>query len=219
MSLLRRRWKTGLLGALMNRVSRIHLKRASSHQEGSQSLSDQNEETIMKCSKIFIGVACVITAAIAYAGGTPDFVKFPAGYDASFTNYATMNRSGSAAVAKMYANDIAVSSYKKGKPAASGSVIVMEVYKPKMDDSGKPIVGSDGLNEIAALAAIAVMERRDAWSGGLSQDDQVGDWAFAIYNPDGTPKQNDLTCVACHTPLKDQGFLFSHQRLVDSTKY
>ena len=136
-------------------------------------------------------------------------------YGAIFTKYTTMNRSGSAAVAKMYANDTALSSYKKGQPAASGSIMVMEVYKPKKDADGKPIVGRDGINEIAKLAAIAVMERRDAWPANYAAADRVGTWGFAIYNPDGTPKKNNLTCVVCHTPLTQQDFLFSHQRLVD----
>ena len=173
----------------------------------------------MKYGRIVVGVACVLTALVAHAGGNPDFVKFPSGYAAIFTKYTTMNRSGSAAVAKMYANDTAVASYKKGQSAASGSVIVMEVYKPKKGADGKPLVGSDGVNEIAKLAAIAVMERRDAWPTSYSGGDRVGTWGFAIYNPDGTPKKNELTCVACHTPLDKQDFLFSHQRLADFVKH
>ena len=136
-------------------------------------------------------------------------MKFPHAYDATFTNYTKMNRAGSAAVAKMYANDVALSSYKKDMPAAPGSKIVMEVYKPKKDSDGKPVVGAE------TALAIAVMERRDAWPGGLAQGDQLGGWAFAIFNPDGSPKQNDLTCVVCHTPYEKQDYLFSHQKLVD----
>ncbi|NIO41864.1 MAG: hypothetical protein GTO41_17845, partial [Burkholderiales bacterium] len=70
--------------------------------------------------------------------------------------------------AKMYANDVAISSYKNGQPAASGSVIIMEVYKPKKNADGEPIVGADGINKIDKLAAIAVMERRTNWPGDLS---------------------------------------------------
>ena len=169
----------------------------------------------MKYSSILVGLVCAVSAVAAYAGGTPDFVAFPSGYGAIFTKYTTLNRSASAAVAKMYANDTAVSSYKKGRTAASGSIIVMEVYKPKKDADGKPIVGKDGINEIAKLAAIAVMERRDAWPANFAASDRVGTWGFAIYNPDGTPKKNDLTCVACHTPLKEQDFLFSQRHLID----
>lgn len=169
----------------------------------------------MKYSSILVGLVFAASAGAASAGGNPDFVAFPSGYGAIFTKYTTLNRSGSAAVAKMYANDTAVSSYKKGQSAASGSIIVMEVYKPKKDADGKPIVGSDGINEIAKLAAIAVMERRDAWPANYAAGDRVGTWGFAIYNPEGTPKKNNLICVACHTPLAQRDFLFSHQRLVD----
>ncbi len=172
----------------------------------------------MKCSRIVIGAAFALSALVAYAGGNPEHVAFPSGYGAIFTKYTTMNRSGSAAIAKMYANDAAIASYMKGQAAASGSIVVMEVYKPKKDADGKPIVGSDGVNEISKLAAIAVMERRDSWPAGYAASDRVGTWGFAIYNPDGTPKQNDLPCVACHTPLDQQDFLFSHQRLVDFVK-
>lgn len=172
----------------------------------------------MKYGKIVIGAACGLLAVVAFAGGNPQFVQFPNGYQGSFTNYTKMNRAGSAAVAKMYANDVAMSSYKKGQPAASGSVIVMEVYKPKKDAAGNVIVGSDGVNEIDQLAAIAVMERRSSWPAGYAADDRVGTWGFAIYNPDGSPKSNDLDCVTCHTPYEQQDHLFSYQALVDYAK-
>ena len=74
----------------------------------------------MRYGKVVIGVACGLLAVAAFAGGNPRYVQFPEGYAGAFTNYATFNRSGSAAVAKMYANDLALSSYKKGQPAASG---------------------------------------------------------------------------------------------------
>ena len=147
----------------------------------------------MKYSKIIIGAACGLTAILAFAGGNPQYVQFPGGYQDSFTNYAMMNRAGSAAVAKMYANDIAIASARKGH--------------------GKPIVGSDGVNKIDKLAAIAVMERRTTWPGNYAASDRVGRWGFAIYNPDGTPKANKLDCVTCHSPLEQQDYMFSHQWL------
>jgi hypothetical protein len=59
------------------------------------------------------------------------------------------------------------------------------------------------------------MERRDSWNAAYSEDDRVGDWGFAIYNSDGTPKKNDLNCPVCHTPLKEQDYLYSHQPLLE----
>lgn len=127
----------------------------------------------MNYKKIFVGTVCALSALSAinaYAEGNPEYVKFPTGYETSFANYTTMNRDGKEQVAKMYANDAAISSYKKGQTAAPGSVVVMEVYKPKKDADGKSIVGSDGIYEIGKLAAVAVMERRDAWEAAYSPD-------------------------------------------------
>ncbi|MBT4770473.1 MAG: hypothetical protein HOO00_08155, partial [Rhodospirillaceae bacterium] len=98
----------------------------------------------MYLRRIFIGAFCVFFAFNAYAGGDPDYVKYPKGYQESFTNYATMNRNGKEQVAKMYANEVAISSYGKDQKASAGSVIVMEVYKPKKDADGKAVEGSEG---------------------------------------------------------------------------
>ncbi len=172
----------------------------------------------MNYSKILGGMMCALSATYVYAEGDPEFVKFPTGYDAAYTNYATMNRNGMELVAKMYANDIAISSYMKGSTAASGSVIVMEVYKPKKDANDKPVMGSDGVYVIDKLAAVAVMERRDTWEDTYPPDHRLDNWGFAIYNPDGTPKSNDLACVECHSPLKQEDYLFSYIPLLSYLK-
>ena len=165
----------------------------------------------MKYSKIFSGMVFALSAIYVYADGDPEFVKFPTGYDASYTHYKTMNRNGKELVAKMYANDIAISSYKKGRTADSGSIIVMEVYKPEKDANDKPIVGSDGVYAIDKLAAVAVMERRDDWEEAYASEHRLVNWGFAIYNPDGTPKSNELACVECHTPqTTSEDYLFSY---------
>jgi len=163
-------------------------------------------------------MACGLWAAGALAGGNPEHVQFPDGYSESFTHYATMNRAGKEQIAKMYANDVAIASYKQSEPAASGSTLVMEIYKPKKGDDGKAVVGSDGTYEIDTLAAVAVMRRSDAWDASLLEADSLAGWGFALFKPDGTPKDNTLTCVACHTPLQQQDYLFSYQQLTDYVK-
>lgn len=169
----------------------------------------------MTYPKIVVSLACLLVAVCVYAGGDPDYVAFPEGYDASFTNYATLNRVGTELVAKMYANDVAISSYKQEPKAASGSILIMEIYKSKKDADGKALVGDDGVYVIDQLAAVAVMERRDNWDAAYPAEHRVGNWGFALYNPDGTPKANELQCVVCHTPLAHQDFMFSHHLLVN----
>ena len=119
----------------------------------------------MNLSKIIISVLCSLSTLCASAGGDPEFVQYPEGYTASFSNYITMNRAGKELVAVMYANDVAVSSYEKGGPAAPGSIVIMEIYKPMKDEAGKAIMDSDGLYEMDSLAAVAVMRRARARTG------------------------------------------------------
>lgn len=147
-----------------------------------------------------------------YAGGNPEFVAFPSGYQDDFSRYSTQNRGNNQQVADLYANEVALESVKNGT-LASGSVIVMEVYKPKKDDAGNIVTGRDGMFEKSELAAIAVMERRANWSGEFAADHRTGGWGFAIYDPRGNPKANDLDCVSCHSPLADQQYLFSYDAL------
>lgn len=148
-------------------------------------------------------------------GGNPDFVKLPDGYEQIFSQYSIANRANQTQVAKFYANQIAVESYKKGEEAAPGSIVIMEIYEPKKDDDGKIISGENGLFEIDKLTAVAVMEKRNNWDSAYQTSDRTGDWGFAVYNPDGTVKVNDLNCVQCHAPLQQQDYLFSYQKLVD----
>lgn len=167
---------------------------------------------------IAVVAVIAITPIYAYAGGDPEYVKFPEGYDKTFTQYATMNRANQTQVAKLYANESAISSYTQGNKSASGAVVVMEIYTPKKDADGKPIAGSDGIFEIDSLAAVAVMENSANWDAAFPKENRTGDWGFAVYNPDGTAKSNDLNCVQCHTPLQAQDYLFTYQRLVDFVK-
>ena len=165
-------------------------------------------------------IAAVLIAAplYVYAGGDPEHVKFPEGYEKTFTKYATMNRANQTQVAKLYANDVAISSYQQGNKSAPGSIVIMEIYTPKKDAEGKPIAGKEGVFEIDSLSAVAVMENRNNWDAAFPQENRTGNWGFAVYNPDGTPKSNDLNCVQCHTPLQAQDYLFTYQKLVDFVK-
>ena len=159
-----------------------------------------------------------ITPIYAQSGGDPEYVEFPEGYEKAFTKYATANRANQTQVAKLYANEIATASYKENQAGASGSVVVMEIYSTKTGEDGKPVAGDDGIFEIDSLAAVAVMENRDNWDDAYPAENRTGNWGFAVYNPDGTEKSNDLNCVQCHTPLSGQDYLFTYQKLVDFVK-
>jgi hypothetical protein len=129
-----------------------------------------------------------------------------------------MNRKGKAQVAKLYANDVAVASYKKGIVADSGSIVVMEIYSPKNNTNGAPALASDGLYEIEALSAILVLEKRDDWDPEFPSEQRLGGWGFAGYDSEGKPKGNIGSCIGCHTPLDQQDYLFSQKKLMNHAR-
>lgn len=169
----------------------------------------------MKLSLKLLALMSLSLPFYAHGGGDPDFVKYPERYEQIFTQYGMANRANQTQLAKFYANEIAVESYKKGEEAAPGSIVIMEIYEPKKDAKGDIITGEGGLFVINKLAGVAVMEKRNDWDSAFQPANRAGDWGFAVYNPDGTPKSNDLNCVQCHIPLQQQDHLFTYKKLVD----
>ncbi len=158
----------------------------------------------------FIGLTTL--SLITYAGGNPEHVAFPTAYQDQFTKYDTRNRSNGKQVAVLYANQVAMDSVPSDILAA-GSTIVMEVYKTVPGEDDKPITGEDGVFQKGPLAAVAVMQKGGDWPSAFSSDDRAGDWGFAIYNTDGTPKSNDLDCATCHSPYEANNYMFSYSSL------
>ena len=158
--------------------------------------------------------ALIPVAIVAVAGGNPEFVNLPGNYLSEFSNYDVRNRGNGKQLAVLYANKTAVESAANGV-MANGSVIVMEIYKKKLDENGNAVMNSNGLFEKGKFAAIAVMEKRDNWESGFASEQRAGNWGFAIYNTDGSVKDNNLDCASCHIPLENQGYMFSHASLVE----
>lgn len=162
-------------------------------------------------NKIIALLFLVITVS-AFAGGRNDQVKYPAGYQDTFIHYHTQNRANNKQLARLYANQTATDSSKHGV-LADGSIVIMEIHKPKVGADGKPVAGEDGLFLRDKLAAVAVMEKRSDWGADYPADQRAGGWGFALYDTQGQPKENDLECQVCHQPLTKTDFMFSFSRL------
>jgi hypothetical protein len=165
-----------------------------------------------------IGVAGIalssVVASVAQAGA--DQVQLPEGYADAFAHYATINRADDRKqVVKIFANDIALQSAKDGPPLDSGAVIVMEVYKAKLDASENPVVGADGFFEPDALTFIGVMETRDGWGGDYPDEWRNGSWEYAGFKPDDHSfiERDYQPCFECHKPMHEGDYLFSFEAL------
>jgi Cytochrome P460 len=149
----------------------------------------------------------------------PEEVSFPEGYPENFVHYSTVNRADDRKqVVKMFANDIALSSAKDGAPLDSGAVLVMEVYKAKLDADDNPVVGSDGFFEPDEMALIAVMETRSGWGADYPEAWRNSEWEFAAFKPDDhTLVERDYQpCFECHKPLTGSDFVFSFKALSEA---
>jgi hypothetical protein len=159
-------------------------------------------------------VAAWLLGSAALAG--PDNIAFPENYQDEFTHYGTVNRADERKqVVKMFANDVALASAKEGAPLDSGSVLVMEVYKAKLDENENPVVGSDGFFEPGDMAAIAVMESREGWGDEYPAEIRNGTWEYALFDA----KEHTLVdrdhqpCFECHKPLHEADYVFSFDAL------
>jgi hypothetical protein len=157
------------------------------------------------------GMAGAMAPAAPATAATGNPVAFPAGYQRSFTQYATVNRADERKqVVKLFANDAALASARDGAPLESGSVLAMEIYKATLNGAGEPVVGPDGYFIPAELTGIAVMENRAGWGMSHPEEWRNGSWEYALFNQDGSAKEADLQkCFACHKPKEADGYLFS----------
>jgi hypothetical protein len=161
--------------------------------------------------------AAMLSALASSAQAGADLVQLPEGYQDGFTHYTTNNRDEPKQVVRIFANDVAVASAKGGAPLDSGSVIVMEVYKAKLDAAENPVVGADGKFEAGELALVTVMETREGWGEDYPDEWQNGSWEYAAFKPDGSFVERDYQpCFECHKPLHEADYMFSFDALAQA---
>jgi hemoglobin len=94
-----------------------------------------------------------------------------------------------------------------GQNFPNGTVMVMEIYKAKMDGD-KLATGMDGKPMKGDLAKVFVMGKDDGWGSKLPENLRNGDWVYAAYDATSRPIMEDFTkCRACHMPLAQKDFV------------
>lgn len=94
-----------------------------------------------------------------------------------------------------------------GQNFPNGTVMVMEIYKAKMDGD-KLATGMDGKPVKGDLAKVFVMGKDQGWGGDLPDNLKNGDWIYAAYDASSKPLMEDFTkCRACHAPLAQKDYV------------
>jgi hypothetical protein len=160
--------------------------------------------------------AVALLAATASSAG-PERVTFPTGYR-SHKRYFTVDRAVNDTVRLFYVSPEAAEKVKPVEPLPSGTVITMEIYKAKLDETGKPAKDGTGRLVRGELVSIQVMEKRAGWGQTYDAELRNGDWDYAQFDPDGKPNHpaDQTVCLACHRKMAKQDFVFSRTQLAAS---
>lgn len=163
-------------------------------------------------------LAVCLSVCAGTADADPKRVRLPADYDpAKWLMYGIHNRPDNGQVRYLYANAVAAEGAKSDAGLPNGSVLVMEVYKAKVDPAGAPVVGADGYFEKAELLQYSVMEKQAGWGADIPENIRNGDWNYTVYTPDKVNKTDtkEEVCLACHLPLgKGADYVLSWDELV-----
>ena len=162
------------------------------------------------------GASVENTEASADASTSSKEVAFPKDYRKTFTNYLSLDRvQNHDQIIRLFANDIAMQGLDENGKLPFGSVLVGEVYKAKLDDSGKVMVSSLGRRIRGELVLVAVMEKGEHLGKGHPEELANGHWEFGAFKRDGSFAGKDLnSCRACHAPLKEADHVFSFEHFI-----
>lgn len=145
-------------------------------------------------------------------------VTFPEGYKESFVKYHTISFPATRQVRYYYANKVAVTAAKAGKPLPDGSVLFAEVYAAKVGADGKPVVGADGFFVAEKLVAYTAMARDAGWGNDIPEMLRNENWNYAVFTTDKQqrPGVNQAECLGCHKPLDNVSYTFTLKQLADA---
>jgi len=161
-------------------------------------------------------LVAILLAFATPAAAAPQDVRLPADWRETFVRYWEGDRlpPNDTQTGVAWANRTALESAKQGGPFAYGSILVLEVWKAKLDDTGKPILDAEGKRIPDQLVMLGVMEKQPGFGAGWPEELRNGEWEYAAFKPDGTFIERDYTpCLQCHKPLADSDYVFSRQAL------
>lgn len=133
-------------------------------------------------------------------------LALPAGYQNGPKFLSDVQRPDAKQVRELYINAVGAKT-NVGQPFPNGTVMVMELYKVKMNGEA-PEMGPDGKLIKGDLAKVFVMGKGEGWGQEVPDNLKNGSWVFSAYGSDGKALAEDFTkCRACHAPLAAKDFV------------
>jgi cytochrome c553 len=147
-------------------------------------------------------------------------VRFPEGYQTSFTKYHTINFPATRQVRYYYANPAALQAAKDGRDLPNGAYLFAEVYSARLDADKKPVMGSDGFYVADQLLFYTAMARDAGWGKDIPEMLRNDEWNYGVFTTakQARPGVNQAECLACHKPLDKVSYTFTLKELTGVAK-
>jgi hypothetical protein len=128
-----------------------------------------------------------------------DRVGFPDGYEQEYKLLFIVDRRDNRSVRVVCGNAVAATA-QEGEPFPYGSILVMEVWRARLDADGKVVTDGNGRLIRSTLSTVFVMRKEEGF-GEAYQRQRTGEWEYVAYQPDGsyqTSPEESNDCAACH---------------------
>lgn len=134
---------------------------------------------------------------------------------AGLVHYHTQNFPEERQVRRYYANAVAARAAREGRRLPDGSLLLIEVYAPKLGRDLEDMIGPDGTYVPGTLLQYRVMARGPGWGKDMPPILRNEDWNYAVFTSDRRLRQdvNHAECLACHRPQDKDSFLFTLRQL------
>jgi hypothetical protein len=141
-------------------------------------------------------------------------ISFPVAY-LSWPVFGVVDRPDIKAVRTYYVNPDALAGSKSGQPAPSGTILVMEVRKAKLDASGNPETDARGrFIKTDEVTAINVQAKQTGWGAAYPAEKRNGDWEYASFKADGSRPDGAKfdACFSCHLNRAERDYTFVYAK-------
>ncbi|HUS56110.1 MAG TPA: cytochrome P460 family protein [Thermohalobaculum sp.] len=146
--------------------------------------------------------------------------RFPSTYTFKYVKYHTIDFPDRKQVRHYWADPASADAAKNGKPLPTGSTILVEVFKAKLDTDGNPVTGADGHFTEASLSVYTAMQKITGAGAQVPDILSNGNWRYAVFDTNKRHKSgtNEAKCLACHKPESAKDFVFTLDELTAFAK-
>ncbi len=169
-------------------------------------------------STIIAGAALLGLSALAAAQPRPPYtpgphnIELPAGWEARFIRYATVDKEDRKIIRHMYVNPEAYAALRAGQPAPHGTLILMADTRARLDAEGRPLLDTAGrFIPEPGWIAIGAQAKGAGWGEGYGPELRNGEWEYAAFDGAGTRRNVSMnSCFTCHLQARaGQDFNFT----------